>query len=51
MKQYYIIIVLLIIVFIAYSPDITAQKAELKIIDKETSESCAFSMILFAAHI
>jgi len=46
MKQYYIIIVLLIIVFIAYSPDITAQKAELKIIDKETSESCAFSNVI-----
>jgi len=46
MKQYYILIVLLIIVFIAYSPDITAQKAELKIIDKETSESCAFSNVI-----
>ena len=46
MKQHYIYFVLLIIGFIGYSPNITAQKAQLKIIDKQTSEACAFSNVI-----
>ena len=47
MKQQYLYFVLLIIGFIAYSPNLTAQqKTQLKIIDKQTSEPCAFSNVI-----
>ncbi len=46
MKQNYIGFILLIIGFISYTPNITAQKAQLKIIDKQTSEACAFTNII-----
>ena len=47
MKQQHLYIVLLIIGFIAYSPDLTAQqKTQLIIIDEETSEACAFSNVI-----
>lgn len=46
MKQNYIGFILLIIGFIIYSPNLTAQKAQLKIIDKQTSEACVFSNVV-----
>ena len=46
MKQPYVYLVLLIIGVFGYSSDLTAQKAQLKIIDKQTSEACAFSNIV-----
>ena len=46
MKQQYIFIVIIVIGFIGYSPVLTAQNAQLRIIDKQTSEACAFSSIV-----
>ncbi len=46
MKQQYIFIVVIIIGLIGYSPVLIAQNAQLKIIDKQTSEACAFSNIV-----
>ncbi len=46
MKQQYIFIVVIIIGLIGYSPVLIAQNAQLKIIDKQTSEVCAFSNIV-----
>ena len=46
MKQQYIFIVIIVIGFIGYAPVLIAQNAQLKIIDKQTSEACAFSNIV-----
>ena len=46
MKRQFIYFVLLIIGFIGFSPTLTAQKAQLKIIDIETSEPCAFANVV-----
>jgi len=46
MKNQYIYFVLLLIGFIAYSPYLRAQNVQLKIIDKQTSEPCAFSNVI-----
>jgi len=46
MKKQYIYFVIIIIGFIGYSPNLTAQKAQLKIIDVQTSEACAFANVV-----
>lgn len=46
MKRQFIYFVLLIIGLIGLSPTLSAQKAQLKIIDSETSEACAFANIV-----
>jgi len=38
--------VLLIVGIITYTPNLTAQKAKLKVIDEETSEACAFANVV-----
>ncbi len=47
MKNQYLYFVLLIIGFIGYTANLTAQKTQLKIIDEETSEACAFANVVF----
>ncbi|RLD65103.1 MAG: hypothetical protein DRI95_09435 [Bacteroidetes bacterium] len=46
MQRQFIWGVLLIVGLIGYSPNLTAQKAQLKIIDAETSEACAFANVV-----
>ncbi|MEN8120699.1 MAG: TonB-dependent receptor [Bacteroidota bacterium] len=46
MQRQFIWGILLIVGLIGFSPDLTAQKAQLKIIDEETSEACAFANVV-----
>lgn len=46
MQRQFIWGVLLIVGLIVYAPNLTAQKAQLKIIDAETSEACAFANVV-----
>jgi len=45
-KQYIYFVIIIIIGLIGYSPNLTAQKAQLKIIDVQTSEACAFANVV-----
>jgi len=46
MERQFILGVILIVGFIGYSPNLTAQKTQLKIIDEQTSEACAFANVV-----
>ncbi len=46
MKRQFVLLLLLIVGFMGYSPDLTAQKAQLTIIDEETSEACACANVV-----
>ena len=46
MRQQLILGILLILGFIVYSPVLTAQKAQIRIIDEETSEACSFANVV-----
>ena len=50
MKQQYVYFVLLVFGFIGFSSNLSAQKAQLTIIDEHTSEPCAFSNIVLYDH-